>query len=154
VNENRANVSEFERRSFLQGALAVTAIPPLCCTTPALPLSSLAFESGRITVDRARVPELRKAGSTFRIVNEGRQINILLIHVGHGHYVALDRSCTHGGAQCTYNPKRHTLQCTSLNHAEFDLQGALLHGRTHGNLRTYEVRTSGATVEILLGTKA
>jgi Rieske Fe-S protein len=62
----------------------------------------------------------------------------------------MDRSCTHGGAQCTFNPKRHTLQCTSLNHAEYDLQGTLLHGRTHGNLRTYETKTSGATVEIWL----
>ena len=35
----------------------------------------------------------------------------------------MDRSCTHGGAQCTYNPKHHTLQCTSLNHAEYDLGG-------------------------------
>jgi hypothetical protein len=49
---------------------------------------------------------------------------------------------------CTYNSKRRTVQCTSLNHAEFDLQGTLLHGRTHGNLRTYTARAKGRILEI------
>ena len=57
---------------------------------------------------------------------------------------------THGGAQCTYNHKRRSLQCTSLNHAEYDLRGTLLHGRTHGNLRAYEVRRDGSVLQIRL----
>ena len=143
-----------ERRHFLQGALAVTGIPPLCCTSQALPAACLVFEPGRITVELARVPELRRTGAAFRVVDESRKINLLLIHAGHGRYVAMDRACTHGGAQCTYNPKRHTIQCTSLNHAEYDLQGTLLHGRTHGNLRTYETKSSSSTVEITLESRA
>jgi hypothetical protein len=31
----------------------------------------------------------------------------------------------------------------SLNHAEYDLRGTLLHGRTHGNLRTYKTEKAG-----------
>jgi nitrite reductase/ring-hydroxylating ferredoxin subunit len=139
-----------QRRQFLQGVLAVTGLPPLCCTTRALPLDSIAFDSEKVTVDLSRVPQLRRKGAAFSIVDEGRKLNLILIHVGRGLYAALDRSCTHGGAQCTFNPKRHTLQCTSLNHAEYDLRGTLLHGRTHGNLRTYETKMSGATVEIWL----
>jgi nitrite reductase/ring-hydroxylating ferredoxin subunit len=138
------------RRRFLEGAAAVTGIVPLCCMTEALPSGSVAFAPARITVDLARVPALRRTGAAFRIVEEGRKINLILIHAERGRYVAMDRSCTHGGAQCTYNPKRRTLQCTSLNHAEFDLQGTLLHGRTHGNLRTYQTAISGETVEIRL----
>jgi nitrite reductase/ring-hydroxylating ferredoxin subunit len=151
---NKTPTSEMERRHFLQGALAATGLPPLCCTSQALPSSSVAFEPGKITVELARVPELRRAGAAFTIVDEGRKINFLLIHAEGGHYVAMDRTCTHGGAQCTYNPKRHTLQCTSLNHAEYDLRGTLLHGRTHGNLRTYETKSSGSIVEIMLETNA
>ena len=143
-----------ERRHFLQGALAVTAIPPLCCTTQALPQASVAFEPGKITVDLARAPELRRAGAAFSIVEEGRKINLILIHAERAHYIAMERTCTHGGAMCTYNPKRHTLQCTSLNHAEYDMRGTLLHGRTHGNLRTYETTTRGSIVEIKLENKA
>ncbi|HVX66687.1 MAG TPA: Rieske 2Fe-2S domain-containing protein [Bryobacteraceae bacterium] len=138
------------RRRFLEGAVAATGIVPLCCMTEALPRDSVVFEATRITVDLARVPTLRRSGASFRIVNEDRKINLILIHAGRGRYVAMDRSCTHGGAQCTYNAKRRTLQCTSLNHAEYDLQGTLLHGRTHGNLRTYPAAASGQTLEIRL----
>jgi nitrite reductase/ring-hydroxylating ferredoxin subunit len=154
VKENRTAEPEIQRRQFLQGALAMTALPPLCCTTRALPPAAIAFDSETVTVDLSRVPQLRRTGAAFSIVDEGRKLNLILIHVQPGRYVAMDRSCTHGGAQCTYNPKRLTLQCTSLNHAEYDLRGTLLHGRTHGNLRAYETKTSGATVEIRLGRSA
>ncbi len=139
-----------QRRQFLQGALAVAGFPPLCCTTRALPRAGIAFDSEKVTVDLSRVPQLRRTGAAFSIVDEGRKLNLILIHVRRGLYVAMDRSCTHGGAQCTFNPKRRTLQCTSLNHAEYDLRGTLLHGRTHGNLRAYETTSSGAAVEIWL----
>jgi nitrite reductase/ring-hydroxylating ferredoxin subunit len=150
VKENQSTQSEIERRQFLLGALAVTGMPPLCCTSRELPPDSMVFDPGKVTVDLSRVPELRRAGAAYSVVDEGRKVNLILIHVRRGVYVALDRSCTHGGAQCTFNPKRQTLQCTSLNHAEYDLHGTLLHGRTHGNLRTYETKASGETVEIRL----
>ena len=140
--------TELDRRLFLTSAAALTGLPPLCCTTQPLPDESVCFSGEAITVDLTRAPGLRKNGAAFRIVNEERKINLILIHAGGGEYVTLDRSCTHGGAQCTYNPKRHTLQCTSLNHAEYDLRGTLLHGRTHGNLRRYETHVSGLRLEI------
>lgn len=143
-----------QRRQFLLGALAVPGFPPLCCTTRALPPASIAFDSGKVTVSLSRVPQLRRPGAAFSLVDEGRKLNLILVHVSRGHYVSMDRSCTHGGAQCTFNSQRHTLQCTSLNHAEYDLRGTLLHGRTHGNLRTYETKASGPTVEIWLERKA
>jgi nitrite reductase/ring-hydroxylating ferredoxin subunit len=151
VKVDKTEESEIERRRFLLGALAVTGLPPLCCTTSALPAESIHFDSGKIIVDLSRAPQLRRTSAAFSLVDEGRKLNLILIHVRRGLYVALDRSCTHGGAQCTFNPKRHTLQCTSLNHAEYDLQGTLLHGRTHGNLKTYVTKASGETVEIWLG---
>jgi nitrite reductase/ring-hydroxylating ferredoxin subunit len=150
VAANRIAASEIERRRFLQGTLAVAGIPPLCCMTPALPPSKIAFIPGGIAVNLAEVPELRRTGAAFAIVDESRRINLILIHVERGTFIAMDRSCTHGGAQCTYNPKRRTLQCTSLNHAEYDLHGTLLHGRTHGNLRTYETVKTRAVIEIRL----
>lgn len=150
MKENKAVNSEIERRQFFQAALVVAGFPPLCCTTRALPPAGIAFDSKKITVDLSRVPQLRRTGAAFSIVDDHRKLNLILIHARRGFYVAMDRSCTHGGAQCTFNPKRNTLQCTSLNHAEYDLRGTLLHGRTHGNLRVYETKTSGMTVEIWL----
>jgi Rieske Fe-S protein len=152
--EHTIGPSEIERRRFLQGAIAVVAVPPVCCRTPSLPPVSVAFETGKITVDLTRVPELLLRNAAYSVTDEGRKINVIVIHAERGHYIAMDRSCTHGGAQCTYNPKRRTLQCTSLNHAEYDLRGTLLHGRTHGNLRTYKTEKSGSTVVIWLEDKA
>lgn len=146
---NRSCESEIARRQILRAALSV-AIPPLCCTTPQLRQAGWTFEKNRITVDLARAPELRRPGAACCIVDPGRTLNLLLIHAGKGTFVAMDRACTHNGAQCTYNPNRRTVQCTSLNHAEYDLNGTLLHGRTHGDLRTYPVRFSRSTLEIRL----
>jgi nitrite reductase/ring-hydroxylating ferredoxin subunit len=154
VVENTTKSSEIQRRQFLQRALAVAAVPPLCCVTPALTPDAIAFEPGRLSVNLAVAPELRRAGTAVSIVNQERKINLILIHAERGNYVAMDRSCTHGGAQCTYNSRRRTLQCTSLNHAEYDLQGTLLHGRTHGNLRTYQTAVTPSSVEISLETGA
>jgi nitrite reductase/ring-hydroxylating ferredoxin subunit len=146
--------SEIDRRRLLQAATAILGIPPRCCKTPSLPAACISFAPGKVIVDLALVPELRRTGSAFSVVDEDRKTNLVLIHVERGRYVAMDRTCTHGGAQCTYNPKRRTLQCTSVNHAEYDLRGTLLHGRTHGDLRTYKTEKSGATVAIWLENRA
>ena len=143
-------MSAIRRRDVLRGALALTGIEPLCCVTAELSPKSVAFSDGRITVDLRLAPELRRTGAAFAIVNQDRKVNLVLVHTERHSYVALDRTCTHGGAMCTYNRKRHTLQCTSLNHAEYDLRGTLLHGRTHGNLRSYNVATRDPFLAILL----
>lgn len=73
-----------------------------------------------------------------------------LLHSGRRTYTAMNRSCTHNGAQGTYNHKRRTVRCTSLNHAGFDLPGTLLRGRTHGNPRTYPAMATARQVTIAL----
>ena len=152
MSANRIKLSEIARRRFLRGALAAAGLPPLCCVSRVAPADSLSLERGRLVVDLTRVPELRKRATSVAVVTP--QFNLLLIHAASGEYVAMNRACTHGGAMCTYNSKRTTVQCTSLNHAEYDLRGTLLHGRTHGNLRTYPARLAGASVEIEVGTTA
>ncbi|MBI4906902.1 MAG: Rieske 2Fe-2S domain-containing protein [Acidobacteria bacterium] len=75
-------------------------------------------------------------------------MNLIVARTEAKHFVALNRACTHGGASCTYMHKSRTLRCTSLNHAEYTLDGTLLHGRTHGNLRAYHLRLNGPYIEI------
>lgn len=149
-----AVTSEIGRRRLLQAMTAMVGIPPPCCKTPSVPAAGIAFAPGKVMVDLSAVPDLRRTGSAYSVVDEGRKINVVLINVERGRYVAMDRTCTHGGAQCTYNSKRRTLQCTSLNHAEYDLAGTLLHGRTHGNLRTYKTERSESVIAILLENQA
>jgi nitrite reductase/ring-hydroxylating ferredoxin subunit len=138
------------RRDVLGGSLGLAGLSPLCCVTPEVPPSSVHFEGLTLVVDLARAPELFRVGSAAAIVDSARDVDILVARTGHEAYAALDRTCTHGGARCAYQHDRRTLRCTSLNHAEYALDGTLLHGRTHGNLRAYETRRRGSRLEILL----
>jgi nitrite reductase/ring-hydroxylating ferredoxin subunit len=138
------------RRQLLQGSLAFLGGLPLCCGTPILRSESVTFGAGQLRIDLTMAPELERTGAAAAVVDEAHGLNLIIARPDRKHFVVLDRSCTHGGAQCTYNHKRRTVQCTSLNHAEYDLDGTLLHGRTHGNLRAYMVRLSGSTLEIRL----
>ena len=142
--------AEVSRREVLQQSLGLAGLSSLCCTTPEVPAGSFHFEALTLVIDLGAVPELRRTGSAAAIVDAAREVNILVACTEKRRYVALDRSCTHGGAQCAYDHRRRTVRCTSLNHAEYQLDGTLLHGRTHGDLRAYETRCSGSRLEIRL----
>lgn len=139
-----------DRRDLMRGSFAFLGVLPLCCTTPEIGKESVRYDGNTLVVDLGKASGLRSAGSAGAVVDQGRKLDIIIAHTGGERFVALDRHCTHAGAHCTYNHKRRTLQCTSLNHAEYDLVGTLLHGRTHGNLRAYEVRRSGDLLRIEL----
>jgi nitrite reductase/ring-hydroxylating ferredoxin subunit len=143
-----------DRRQLIQASLMLAGVPPLCCTAPEVSHESVSYQGARLILDLNKASDLRPVGSARAVVDIARKLNIIVAHIERRRFVALDRSCTHGGAQCAYNHKRRTLQCTSLNHAEYDLNGTLLHGRTHGNLRSYEVRLAGTRLEISLEKKA
>jgi nitrite reductase/ring-hydroxylating ferredoxin subunit len=143
-----------DRRQLLRGSLFAAGFGPLCCTSPEIPAACLSFESSRLAIDLTKTDLLKTAGSAAAVVSAERKLNLIVAHAGRNRFVALDRSCTHGGAQCTFNARRQTVQCTSLNHAEYDLQGTLLHGRTHGNLRAYAARREGSRLVITLAARS
>jgi nitrite reductase/ring-hydroxylating ferredoxin subunit len=146
-------MSRLHRRELIQRSF-VAAVAPLCCVTPLVPESSVSFRGRTLLLDLNAEPDLLPAGSARAIVDAGRALNLIVARVDDSSFVALDRSCTHNGAQCTFNPRRRSVQCTSLNHAEYDLRGTLLHGRTHGNLRAYAARRNGSILEIDLESKS
>lgn len=141
---------EYDRRQILRGSLGLVGGAPLCCTTPQINPASVRHDGGWVFVDLKTTPELAHPGSAAALVDSSLKLNLIVVRTGAHDFAALDRSCTHGGAQCTYNAKHRTVQCTSLNHAEYDLKGTLLHGRTHGNLRVYTIRQLGSVLEIQL----
>lgn len=139
-----------DRREALRRSLFAAGIGPLCCMSPEAPAGSFKVEDRRLVLDLEQTPLLGKPGSAVAVVDAGHKVNLIVVQSERGVFHVLDRSCTHGGAQCAYNRKRRTVQCTSLNHAEFDLSGKLLHGRTHGDLRVYPVRKDGSHLTISL----
>jgi nitrite reductase/ring-hydroxylating ferredoxin subunit len=150
VDAGPSDSRQMNRRELFRDSLAFFAVFPLCCTTPILSSDAVTFEAGKLIIDLRVASELAQVGSAAAVVDTDRRLNIIIARPAKRQFVALDRSCTHNGAQCTYNHKRRTVQCTSLNHAEYDLSGTLLHGRTHGNLCAYKVRLSGSALEIRL----
>jgi nitrite reductase/ring-hydroxylating ferredoxin subunit len=150
LNFESGALNRMNRRDLLKGSFAFFSAFPQCCRTPEVNPDAVRFGARALSVDLTKADELRRAGSAASVVNRERNLDIIIIRLGRRQFAALDRSCTHNGAQCTYDQKRHTLRCTSLNHAEYDLKGTLLHGRTHGNLRTYEARLAGSILEVRL----
>jgi len=148
-----AKQKSMTRRIFFQGSLGMAGIFPLCCISPEIPRECMQMDGEKVILDLSSIGELKKVGSAAVIFDDRRKLNMIVIHVTRKHFAALDRTCTHGGAMCSYNHNRHTLQCTSLGHAEYSLDGTLLHERTHGNLQSYRVKLNGKRLEIFLGAK-
>ena len=141
-----------DRRQVIGKALAMAGLPGLCCTTEELPASSFTVKGGSILIDLKRSPALSKPGSAVRVVDLDRNINLIVVHPEKNRFAALDRSCTHGGAQVAYNRRNRTVHCSSWGQSEFALNGDVLGGSAKKPLRNYAARRSGGTLEILLET--
>lgn len=137
------------RREFL----TVLSLAPLCCVSQPAVDGSWSIADGALKIDLKSEPVLRKVGEARTIVESGRKLNIIVVQHEQGKWTAVDRTCTHGGAMCAYQQRSRTLRCTSLNHAEYTLDGKLLHGRTHGDLRSYAVSRRGDWLEVDLGAR-
>ena len=132
----------------------MAGLPPLCCTTPEIPPASFTIQGAVLTIDLQRAPELRKSGGAVRVVDLERKVNLIVVHPARNRFAALDRSCTHGGAQVVYNGRNQTVQCTSWGHSEFALDGTVLGGSAKRPVRAYEIRRAGDRLEIVLEAKA
>ena len=132
----------------------MAGLPPLCCTTPEIPPASFTIQGAVLIIDLQRAPELRKSGAAVRVVDLERKVNLIVVHPAKNRFAALDRSCTHGGAQVVYNGHNQTVQCTSWGHSEFALDGTVLGGTAKRPVRAYGIRRAGDRLEIVLEAKA
>lgn len=157
----KTSLSDFEvkagssRREFFAGAtLSAAGIMPLCCGTPDAAAGSWSIVDNVLRINLEREPGLKKTGEPRVVVEMNRKLNIIVVQHEKGRWAALDRTCTHGAGMCAYEKRRRTIRCTSLNHAEYTLEGVLLHGRTHGNLRAYPAAERAGWLEIQLESRA
>jgi nitrite reductase/ring-hydroxylating ferredoxin subunit len=138
------------RRDLMGSGFAIAGLPGLCCTSEEAPPESLTFEGSILSLDLSAAPALAKRGSAVRIVDTSRNVNLIVVHSRAGTFAALERSCTHGGAQVTWNRRNETVQCTSWGHSEFALDGTVLGGSAKKPLRTYPVSRHGKRLRINL----
>jgi Rieske Fe-S protein len=126
----------------------MAAVPGLCCTTEEAPGGSYTFAEDSLIIDLSQAEALARPGGAVRIVDVGREVNLIVVHASRGSFAALDRSCTHGGAQVVYNRHNKTVQCTSWGHSEFALDGTVRGGSARKPLRSYPVAREGSQLRI------
>jgi Rieske Fe-S protein len=138
-------MAEVNRREML---LAIAAVPSLCCTTAPVPPDACRFEKGVLLIDLRRAPLLQSIDGSGRVVNFDLQLNLIVVNLGHGEFLAADRSCTHGGAQVVWSRHHKALQCTSWGHSEFASDGRVLGGSAREPLRVYPAALENSTLKI------
>ncbi len=125
-----------------------------CCTTQEAPEGSFRIEEGFVVLDTGKVPSLGRKGGAAKVIDIDRGVNLIVVEPEKGRFAALERSCTHGGAQVVYNGLNRTVQCTSWGHSEFALDGRILGGSAKKPLPVHEVSLEGKLLRIRLETKA
>jgi nitrite reductase/ring-hydroxylating ferredoxin subunit len=97
-----------------------------CCTLAEAPAGAARIDSGLVTIDLDRTPELARAGGAIKVVDRARKLQILVARSGKNEFVALDQKCTHGGGALTYVHRHKHLYCTCWGHAIFALDGSVI----------------------------
>jgi nitrite reductase/ring-hydroxylating ferredoxin subunit len=124
-------------------SLVMAGLPGLCCTTEEASAASFTISGSTLTIDLSLARTLARPGGAMKVIDMARRINLIVVQPEHGKFEALERSCTHGGAQVIYNRRNKTVQCTSWGHSEFALDGAVLGGSARMPLRTYPTQRVG-----------
>jgi Rieske Fe-S protein len=140
----------FSRRTLLASASSLAGAHPLCCTTPEVPAGSYRIEAGEILLETGKVPSLGRKGGAAKVIDLDHGVNLIVVEPEKGRFAALERNCTHGGAQVVYNGVNRTVQCTSWGHSEFALDGRVLGGSAKKPLPAHEVRREGKLLRIKL----
>ncbi len=152
-------MAKLSRRALLKSAALLGGAPCLClagaswdcCTVPEAPAAGVGIHPGLLTIDLARVPDLRSTGGAVKIVDDKRSLQVLVARPARNQFVALDQKCTHGGGALTYVHRHRELYCTCWGHAKFALDGSVLrwpNKQTPRPLRTYTVVRKASLLEI------
>jgi nitrite reductase/ring-hydroxylating ferredoxin subunit len=139
------------RRDVLHGSVASAV---LCCKTEELPTASFRVADGKVEINLKNAGALAKPGGAAKVVDIDRNVNLIVVQSRKGQFAALERSCTHGGAQVVYNSRNGTVQCTSWGHSEFALDGQVLGGSARKPLPAHVVRRVGDRLEITLAVQS
>jgi nitrite reductase/ring-hydroxylating ferredoxin subunit len=121
-----------------------------CCNTPEISEDCYQVFYEKIIVDLTKVKALDIPGHAALIIDEEKDLQIIIIRPNEHAYTALSRICTHGGNVLSYNPKRNILQCNNYNHAIFNLEGEVVKGPAEEPLHVYPIRVENTNLVITL----
>jgi len=90
-----------------------------------------------LTLDLAKLPELKSLGGAVRIEGEALPEPVLIVLGEDEKYYAFKNACTHSGRMIDPVAGTMTLVCCSASSSTFDYQGNVLSGPAKGSLISY-----------------
>lgn len=105
--------------------------------------SAWSYDSGTLTLNLARLPEISSLGGAVRIEGDILPDPILIVLGEDGQYYAFRNACTHAGRMIDPVAGTMTLQCCSASKSTFDYSGSVLSGPAEGPLTSYPLTLEG-----------
>jgi len=107
------------------------------------------YSKGKVEIEWARAPELRKPCGATRLEGRGLPERVLVIYGMDGQYHAFRNSCTYTGRRIDPVAGTRTLRCCSLFASTFDYSGNVISGSAKP-LKVFRVRTKQCKVIVWL----
>lgn len=121
-----------------------------CCFTPEIEQDSLIISKDKIAVNLKKAKTIQHPGYAALIMDNQKNINIILVHDIDGNFHCLERFCSHAGRALSFIKERNLLQCNNYNHSTFDLDGEVYNGPAPIALETYDVVVNNYLLKIKL----
>ena len=107
------------------------------------------YESGKLTINLARIPELTQAGTAVRFEGKNLPSRVLVVCDDDKQYQAFQNRCTHlGHRRLDYVPGTQTVQCCSVNKSTYGFDGERIRGPAPRSIRTYPVEVGADELRI------
>ena len=105
---------------------------------------------GKVEIEWARAPELRKPYGAIRLEGQGLPVRVLVIYGIDGQYHAFRNKCSYMGRRIDPVVGTATIRCCGLFRSTFDYTGNVMSGPSKEPLRTFKVETKHCKVIVWL----
>ncbi len=122
----------------------------ICETGKAEDAGAWKFSNGKVEIEWARVPELRKPCGAVRLEGRGLPERILVVYGIDGQFHAFKNRCPHMGRRLDPVAGGAAVRCCSLSRSTFDYTGNVMSGPAKEPLRRFRVETKKCKVVIWL----
>jgi cytochrome b6-f complex iron-sulfur subunit len=139
------------RRTFLRST-ALVVLPALCggCGGDGAGIIDLPkVASNTIIIPLDAFPMLAEVNGSVVGKADGHENPIIIAHVDHDTFVAVDALCTHMQCTVSYNALGVTFDCP-CHESTYEIDGRVIGGPAIRPLRAFPVRSDGANLTITL----
>ncbi len=121
----------------------------ICATDGPIDDAGWEFQSGKLTIDLDKIPELTNPGTAVRFEGKTLPSRVLVVIDEEEKYHAFLNQCTHfGRRRLDYVPGTKTLQCCSVNKSTYTFAGEKIHGPNPKPVKVFPVEKDGELLHI------